>query len=149
MGHVVEPGDGTAVLDLAEQNHDAGIGGHQLQQVPRQVKVHCLQDERIQILYMYMCTSGAMEMGAKVSCVCVCVLERASHNVEDELRGGHRGYDLIGDITELHHIHKRVVVVGQVLHDVLLHTADGSDVRLVLGRKGGGEREGGREGGRE
>ena len=49
-----------------------------------------------------------------------------------ELGGGERGDDLAGGVLELHHIHEGEVVVGEGGHDVLLETADGRQVGLLL-----------------
>ena len=69
-----------------------------------------------------------------------------THNVEVELCGGEGSDDLQCQVSELHHIDKGVVVVGQTCHNVFLEAGDGRKVRLILGREGEGGRE--REGGR-
>ena len=73
-----------------------------------------------------------------------------THNVEVELCGGEGSDDLQCQVSELHHIDKGVIVVGQTCHNVFLEAGDGRKVRLILGREGGRGRDGGggREGGR-
>ena len=55
-----------------------------------------------------------------------------THDIKMELGGGERGDDLAGGVLELHHIHESEVVVGEGGHDVLLETADGRQVGLLL-----------------
>ena len=55
-----------------------------------------------------------------------------TYNIQMELSCCQGSNDFIGDVFELHHIHKCEVVVRQCGHNVLLKTTNGRKVASVL-----------------
>ena len=55
-----------------------------------------------------------------------------TYNIKKELRSGKGCDNFIGDISEFHHVHKSVVVVGKAGHYILLETTDCCQMALIL-----------------